>query len=75
MEIESAKFLAAGIALGLGGLGSAIGEGLVAGRAMDGMARNPKMADKLFTNMIVAMALVESSVIYTLVIALILIFS
>jgi len=38
------------------------------------MARNPKMADKIFTNMIVAIALAESTGIYSLVIALIILF-
>lgn len=74
MEVEAAKLIGAGVAMGLGAIGPAIGEGIVGGRAMEAMGRNPKMADKIFTNMIVAMAITESTGIYSLVIALIILF-
>lgn len=74
MELEAAKLIGAGIAMGLGAIGPAIGEGFVGGKAMEAMARNPKMADKIFTNMIVAMAITESTGIYSLVVALIILF-
>lgn len=68
------KLLAAGLVMGLGSICPALGEAHVAGKALEGMARNPEMSDKLFTNMIVAMAIVESISIYCFVIALILLF-
>jgi len=74
METEAVKLLAAGICMGLGAIGPALGEGMVGSRAMDAMGRNPKMADKIFTNMIVAIALTESTGIYSLVTALIILF-
>ena len=74
MEVESAKLIAAGMCMGLGAIGSGIGEGFVGGHALEAMARNPKMADKLFTNMIVAIALAESTAIYSLVVTLIILF-
>lgn len=74
MEAETLKLLAAGICMGLGAIGPGIGEGYIGGRALEAMARNPKMADKIFTNMIVAIALAESTAIYSLVIALIILF-
>lgn len=74
MEVESAKLLAAGLCMGIGAVGSAIGEGYIGGRALEAMGRNPKIADKLFTNMIVAIALAESTAIYSLVVALIILF-
>lgn len=74
MEPETFKLLAAGLCMGLGAIGPGIGEGLVGGHAMEAMARNPKMSDKIFTNMIVAIALAESTAIYSLVIALIILF-
>lgn len=74
MEAEAAKYLAAGICMGLGALGPAIGEGFVAGKAMEAMARNASMASKLLPNMIVAMAITESTGIYSLVVALIILF-
>jgi len=75
MDAEAAKFIAAGLAIGLGGAGSGIGEGLIAGRALEAMGRNPEQADKLLTNMIVAMAIDESTAIYSLVVALIILFA
>lgn len=74
METEAAKYLAAGICMGLGAIGSGIGEGIVGGKAIEAMARNPKVSDKLFTNMIIAIALAESTAIYALVISLIILF-
>ncbi len=74
MDVEAAKLLGAGLCMGLGAIGPGIGEGVVAGNAIASMARNPKMADKLLSNMLVGMALCESTGIYSLVIALILLF-
>lgn len=74
MEVEATKLLAAGVCMGLGAIGPGIGEGYIGGRALEAMARNPKMADKIFTNMIVAIALAESTAIYSLVISLIILF-
>ncbi|HKI97185.1 MAG TPA: ATP synthase F0 subunit C [bacterium] len=60
--------LGIGIAAGIGG----IGQGLAVASAMEGIARNPSAADRIFTPMIVGLALIESLVIYALVIAFIL---
>lgn len=75
MEFEAARLLAAGLAMGLGAIGPAIGEGFVAGKALEAMGRNPEASDKLFSNMIVAMAITESTGIYSLVIAFIILFA
>jgi len=74
MDIETLKLLGAGLCMGLGAIGPGIGEGYVGGKAIEAMARNPKMADKILSNMLVAMAITESTGIYSLVIALILLF-
>ena len=74
MEAEAAKLLAAGIAAGFGVMGSGIGEGILAAKAMEAMGRNPEVGDTIFTRMIVAMAITESSAIYAVVIAFILLF-
>lgn len=74
MDIEAAKVIAAGLCMGLGAIGPAIGEGYIGGQAMQAMGRNPEMADKIFTNMVVADAIAESTGIYSLVIALIILF-
>lgn len=74
MDAESVKLMAAALCMALGAVGAAIGESWIATKAMDGMARNPEMSDKLFTNMIVAMAITESNSIYALVVSLIILF-
>jgi F-type H+-transporting ATPase subunit c len=61
--------IAAGLGLGLAAFGGALGQGRAAASALDGIARNPSAADKLFTPMVLGLALIESLVIYSLVIA------
>ncbi|PIQ79101.1 ATP synthase F0 subunit C [Candidatus Peregrinibacteria bacterium CG11_big_fil_rev_8_21_14_0_20_41_10] len=75
MDVEAARLIAAGLAMGLGAVGPGIGEGIIAGKAMEAMGRNPEVSDKLFSNMIVAMAICESTGIYSLVIAFIILFA
>jgi len=74
MEAEAIKYLAAAICMGIGSIGPALAEGRVAAKAMEAMGRNPEVSDKMFSNMIVAMAVCESTGIYALVISLIILF-
>ena len=60
--------LGAGLAIGLAAFGGGIGQGNAAKGALEGIARNPQAADQLFTPMIIGLALIESLVIYALVI-------
>lgn len=64
--------LSAGIAIAVAALGGAIGQGRVAAAAMEGISRNPEAASKVMTPMIIALALIESLVIYALVVAFLL---
>jgi F-type H+-transporting ATPase subunit c len=64
--------LAAGLAIGLAAFGGALGQGKAAAAALDGIARNPGSADKVFTPLILGLALIESLVIYALIIAFLL---
>ena len=61
--------IAAALAIGLSALGGAIGQGRAAGSALEGIARNPQASGKIFVPMIVGLALIESLVIYGLLIA------
>lgn len=74
MELEAVKLLAAGLCMGLGAIGSGIGEGYVGGKALEAIGRNPSTQNKIIPNMIVAMAITESTAIYSLVISLIILF-
>lgn len=61
--------LGAGLAIGLAALGGGIGQGRTAGSALEGIARNPGAADKMFVPMILGLALIESLVLYAFVIS------
>jgi F-type H+-transporting ATPase subunit c len=61
--------MGAAIGLGLAAIGGALGQGKTASSALDGIARNPSAADKIFTPMIIGLALIESLVLYAFVIA------
>ena len=73
-SVEAAKAIGAGICMGLGAIGPGVGEGLAVAHALDGMARQPEAASNLRTNMILGCAITESTGIYSLVIALLILF-
>lgn len=60
--------LGAGLSIGLAAMGCGMGQGRAAAAALEGIARNPQAADKLFTPMIIGLALIESLAIYALLI-------
>ncbi|MBE6610612.1 MAG: ATP synthase F0 subunit C [Ruminococcaceae bacterium] len=72
--IVAARALGAGLCMGLGAIGPAIGEGNAVGKALEGMARQPEAAGMLRTNMILGCAITETTGIYSLVISLLLMF-
>ena len=72
--VRAACALGAGLCMGLGAIGPAIGEGNAVGKALEGMSRQPETMGMLRTNMILGCAITESPGIYSLVIALLLLF-
>ena len=69
-----ALVLAIGFGVPVAVLGGAIGQGKAASSALEGIARQPEAAGKIQTAMIIGLALIESLVIYALLITLILLF-
>ena len=67
--------LGAGLCMGIGAIGPALGEGNAVSHALDGMARQPEAASDLRTNMILGCAVTETTGIYSLVVALLLLFA
>ena len=63
--------IGAGIAIGLAVLGGTLGQGKAASSALEGIARNPAAGDKLFTPLILSLALIESLVILAFLVAFI----
>lgn len=62
--------IAAAIAIALSVFGGAMAQGKTAATALDGIARNPAASGKILIPMILGLALIESLVIYALIIAL-----
>jgi len=80
MAIESADFvkaaacLGAAISMGLGALGPALGEGFIAAKTVEAIGKNAQEAGLLTRTMIMGQAITESTGIYALVVALLLLF-
>ncbi len=67
--------LGAGLAIGLGAIGTGIGQGTAVGKALEAMARQPEMVNTIQTNMFIGLAFIESLCIYALAVAMILIYA
>ena len=65
--------LGSGIAM-IAGIGPAIGEGYAAGKALEAIGRQPECKDSVTTTLILGCALAETTGIYALVIAILMIF-
>jgi F-type H+-transporting ATPase subunit c len=64
--------LAAGLAIAIAAAACGLGQGRAAAAALEGISRNPNASDKLFTPLILSLALIESLAIYALVVAILL---
>ena len=69
LAAEGVAKLGAAVGAGIAAIGAGIGIGKIGGQAMDAMARQPEVMNKLFTNMIVAAALIEGVALFAAVIA------
>ncbi|MBE6983048.1 MAG: ATP synthase F0 subunit C [Ruminococcaceae bacterium] len=67
--------IAAGLCMGIGSIGPALGEGNAVGKALEGMARQPEAANDLRTNMIIGCAVTETTGIYSLLISFLILFA
>ena len=73
--VSVAAFTGGGMAMGLGAIGAAIGEGYTAASANEAIGRNPEQSGDIFKSMLVGQAIAESAAIFALVIALMLLFT
>ena len=72
--VKAAAFIGAGLAMGFGAIGPGVGEGFAAGKACEAIGRRPEEAGLLTRTMLVGQAVSESTGIYSLVVALLLLF-
>lgn len=68
------KAIAAGVAIGIAALGGAIGMGLTAGKAVEGISRQPEAQSKIQSTMMLALVFIETAIIYALVVAILIVF-
>ena len=73
--IPALSAVGAGFAIGLAAIGSGVGQGIASGRCIDGISRQPEVADDLRGVLLLSLAFMESLTIYGLVIALVLLFA
>jgi len=69
------SLITAGITMGMGALGAALGESRIGAAGMDALARQPDESGPITRNQFVALAMIESTAIFCLVIALVLLFA
>ncbi len=74
LEIQAVSYLSAGICIGLGAIGAAVGEGYAAGMANRALCAAPQEQGNILKTMLVGQAIAESAGIFALVVAMLLIF-
>jgi len=71
---KAAAFLGAALVMGIGTIGPALGQGLIGSKACETLGKYPESANKVRLSMLLAMGFVESSAVYALIVAILLIF-
>lgn len=72
---QSLIYIAGGILMGLGAIGSGIGIGILSGKYLEGVARQPELQPMLMTQLFIALALVDAMPIIAIGISLYMIFA
>ena len=75
MELEATKALAMALVVGIGVLGPGLGIGLLVGRALEAIGRNPDASGKITTTMFIGVAFTEALAIFALVVGFIIKFT
>lgn len=70
-NIDAVKAVATGMTIAIGAIFPALAIGMIVGKAMEAIGRNPEAAGKIQTPMILGVAFAEAIAIYALVVALI----
>ena len=72
--IGALSVLGACIGMGIGAIGSAIGEGNAAAAALQGMAQQPDEANRIRSTAFILLAMIETTALYTLVVVLLVLY-
>ncbi len=73
--IGMVSVLSAGLTIGIGAIGPALGEGRAVAQALSAMAQQPDESANITRTLFVGLAMIESTAIYCFVVAMILIFA
>ncbi|MDH3642494.1 MAG: F0F1 ATP synthase subunit C [Gammaproteobacteria bacterium] len=60
MELQVLLYVAGGLMMGLGAIGAAIGVGILGGKFLEGVARQPELLPMLRTQLFIVLALVDA---------------
>ena len=60
MDADAAKLLGAGLAMGLGAVGPGVGLGIMIGKALEAIARQPEVSGDVRTNMFIGIGMTEA---------------
>ena len=74
-EVQSFKAIAAGLLIGLAALGTAIGFGILGGKFVEGVARQPELSNLLMVRVLIMAGLVDAFAVISIVMGLILFFT
>ncbi|MFC1839049.1 ATP synthase F0 subunit C [Thermodesulfobacteriota bacterium] len=72
---KAALYIGAGLSIGFGAIGAAVGEGFAAGRANEAISSRPEKSGEIIRNMLVGQAIAESAAIFALVVSIVLVFT
>jgi F-type H+-transporting ATPase subunit c len=72
--MKAAAYLGAGFSVGIAAIGPAVGEGFIGGKTIEAISRRPELQGLLTRTMLLGQAVSETTGIYGLVVALLLIF-
>jgi len=74
-EAQALVFVAGGILMGLAAIGSGVGIGMLGGKYLEGVARQPELQPMLLTQLFIVLALVDAVPIIGVGISLYMIFA
>ncbi len=74
-QVQSFKAIAAGLLIGLASMGTAIGFGILGGKFVEGVARQPELSNLLMVRVLIMSALVDAFAVISIVMGLLLFFT
>lgn len=74
-QVQCFKAIAAGLLIGLASLGTAVGFGILGGKFVEGVARQPELSNMLMVRVLIMAGLVDAFAVISIVMGLLLFFT